>query len=118
LKTSTTLDKALGHNPPATLTASSKAIWRRTLVTYNIDDEPGRLLLSAALHSLDRAEAAAALVKKQGLTFRDRHGGYRANPACAIERDARRAMVLALKALNIDLEPLNPPGRPPLLPKA
>lgn len=36
----------------------------------------------------------------------------KANPACAVERDSRAAMIGALKSLNFDLAPLGKSGRP------
>jgi hypothetical protein len=35
------------------------------------------------------------------------------HPAVPIERDSRTAMLAALKALHLDLEPIGPVGRPP-----
>jgi hypothetical protein len=34
------------------------------------------------------------------------------NPACTIERDARQGLLAALRALNLDVAPLKPLGRP------
>ena len=45
--------------------------------------------------------------------MRDRYGQLKAHPAVNIERDARAAMLAALKAMNLDVEPLRDrPGRP------
>jgi len=47
--------------------------------------------------------------EREGLTVKGR-----AHPATVIERDARLAMLRALRSLNLDLEPLRDrPGRPP-----
>ena len=57
---------------------------------------------------------AQALIAEHGAVTKDRWGQLRPNPACTIERDSRAAMLAALKALNLDLEPLrDKPGRPP-----
>jgi len=48
------------------------------------------------------------------MTLSDRWGQLKINPLCAVERDARAQFMAAMKALNLDLEPLrDKPGRPP-----
>jgi phage terminase small subunit len=49
---------------------------------------------------------AQAAIREHGVLIRDRYGGLRQNPAIAVERAARDGMLAALKALNLDLEPL------------
>jgi hypothetical protein len=59
-------------------------------------------------------EQASALIAEHGAVTVDRFGQLRPNPATTIERDSRAAMQSALKALNLDLEPLrDAAGRPP-----
>ncbi len=43
----------------------------------------------------------------------DRFVQRKPHPLLAAERDARAQMLAALKALNLDLEPLKDRGRPP-----
>jgi phage terminase small subunit len=58
--------------------------------------------------------AAQAAIKEEGATGLDRFGQLKPHPLLPIERDARAAMMAALKQLNLDLEPLRDgPGRPP-----
>jgi len=51
----------------------------------------------------------------QGEVVTDRYGQTKVNPACALEKkDSRNGFLLALKQLNLDMEPLRDSvGRPP-----
>ena len=51
-------------------------------------------------------------LRREGIVIRDRFGQKKQHPATLVERDAKMALVRNLKALNLDLEPLNLPGRP------
>ena len=83
------------------------------MAEYDIGDEAGLLLLESAMRAMDRTAQAAALIEKHGVVTVDRYSQLRANPACAVERDSRAAMLSALKSLNLDLDqPLAKPGRP------
>jgi hypothetical protein len=54
------------------------------------------------------------VIAAEGMIARGSKRQPRAHPLLGVERDARAAMVAALKALNLDLEPLRDgPGRPP-----
>ena len=100
--------------PPAHLTAEGKGWWRKICGEYDIADEAGLLLLQTALEAFDRMRSATRIVKREGASVRDRFGQPRAHPLLAVERDARAAMMAALRALNLDLEPVRDrPGRPP-----
>jgi P27 family predicted phage terminase small subunit len=95
------------------LSKEAKTWWRRLVNEYAIEDQAGRLLLQTALQSFDRMNEARDLIAKHGAVAADRWGQLRPNPACTIERDSRAAMLAALKALNLDIEPLRDrPGRP------
>jgi P27 family predicted phage terminase small subunit len=107
LKTST-------PRPPKGISDEAKAWWKAITTEYAVDDEAGLLLLETALQAFDRLRQAQALIAEYGAVTKDRWGQLRPNPACTIERDSRAAMLAALKALNLDLEPLrDKPGRPP-----
>ena len=80
---------------------------------YEIIDPAGLLLLQTALESFDRMRGAQESIATVGATVTDRFGQLRAHPMITVERDARAAMLAALKALNLDLEPLRDGvGRP------
>jgi phage terminase small subunit len=84
------------------------------LAEYSIEDGAGLLLLQTALEAFDRMNQARDLITKYGAVTTDRFSQLRPNPATTIERDSRAAMLSALKALNLDLEPLrDAAGRPP-----
>lgn len=99
---------------PPGLSAAAAAWWKRLLTEYSIEDSAGLLLLQTALEAHDRMYQARDLIAKHGAVTVDRFGQLRPNPATTIERDSRAAMLSALKALNLDLEPLrDAAGRPP-----
>jgi P27 family predicted phage terminase small subunit len=99
--------------PPSGLSAEARAWWRRLAAEHDIADAPGRLLLQTALEAFDRMRGAQRAIKKDGATVLDRFGQRKAHPLLSTERDARAQMLASLKALNLDLEPLNRgPGRP------
>lgn len=93
--------------PPAPkhLSAEARRWWAALQEENDIADQAGLLLLQSALEAFDRMKAAQQAIKKDGLTFADRFGQLRINPATTVERDSRAAMLAALRALNLDLEP-------------
>ena len=101
---------------PKHLKAAGATLWRSIAAEYGIEDSAGLALLSAACESLDRQRAAQAAILKHGETVMDRYGCIKLNPACGLEKDSRNGMVLALKALNLDIEPIRDrvgrPGKP------
>jgi P27 family predicted phage terminase small subunit len=100
--------------PPSTITPEAADWWNRIVSAYGIADESGLLMLRSAMESYDRANAAAAILAKEGLTYRDKYNQFRPHPAVGIERDARKNLLAFLRALNLDVEPLHSkPGRPP-----
>jgi P27 family predicted phage terminase small subunit len=103
---------------PKHLKADGRALWRRLLSEFEIEDAHGLALLQAACEALDRQKEAAVEIERYGLVIvNEATGADKGNPACVIERDARTSMLHALKALNLDTEivekPFSRPGRPP-----
>lgn len=78
-------------------------MWASLREQYDIDDVAGLLLLTTAMRSFTRAERARAIVDKEGETLRDRWGQSKVHPAAAVERDARAAMLTALRALHLEV---------------
>jgi P27 family predicted phage terminase small subunit len=98
---------------PKNLSSEAKSLWRRLVAEYGIGDEGGFQILRAGLEAFDRMRGAQAQIAKDGITLTDRFGQAKAHPLLPVERDARAQYLAALKAMNLDLEPLHDrPGRP------
>ncbi len=70
-------------------------------------------LLSTACTEWERAHRARVILDGEGEVVKDKHGGSKAHPACAVERDALSGFRAAVKQLNLDLDPLKDrAGRP------
>ena len=103
----------LTRKAPRHLKADGRKLWRSIQGEYSIDDGAGIALLTTACECLDRMRAAQAAIAAHGEVVTDRYGQVKVNPACQLEKDARNGFLAALKALNLDLEPLRDrPGRP------
>jgi hypothetical protein len=102
-------------NAPEHLRDGGKAFFVAVADEYRIIDAAGLALLSRAAECVDRIEAAHRAIAEHGELVIDRYGAPKLNPACALEKDARAGFLAAMKALNLDLEPLRDgPGRPPV----
>lgn len=102
------------EKPPKGLSREAGRWWRRLTTEYEIGDDAGRLILATALEAFDRMRQAQAVLATDGLLIKDRFGQIKAHPLCVVERDSRAQMMAALKALNLDIEPLRDGrGRPP-----
>ncbi|MGA8862198.1 MAG: hypothetical protein WBM09_12135 [Gallionella sp.] len=104
----------LAATQSATLSAAAEKWRKEILEQYAITDSAGLLLLQTAMESFDAMREAQRLVSLHGALVKDRLGTLKANPACAYLRDSRAAMLSSFKALNLDLEPPKPVGRPHL----
>ena len=101
-------------SPPAHLRPDGADFYARVAAEYALDDPAGLALLCTAAECLDRMRAAQASIAQRGELVDDRYGAPKLNPACGLEKDARAGFLAALRALNLDLEPLRDgPGRPP-----
>ncbi len=99
--------------PPKTLIPEAKRWWRKLVEEFEIEDEAGQLLLQTALEAFGTMRSAQNLIATEGLVVVDRFGQKKGHPAAVIERDARAQMLLALRNLNLDVEPLKgSTGRP------
>ena len=102
------------NEPPEHLSAAARDWFLSLQAEYGIFDTAGVSLLTCAAESWDRCTSAReAIASDGGPVVRDRFDQTKTHPAAAIERDSRAQFMAALKALNLDLEPLRPgPGRP------
>ena len=99
-------------DPPGHLGDAGLELWQSIQRSYQIDDPGGLALLRVAAEAADRAASCRVQLDQQGEVIVIK-GVPRAHPAAAIERDARAALIRALKELRLDVEPLRDwPGRP------
>ena len=99
--------------PPKDLSGAPKKLWVDLQNEYAITDSAGLTLLADACRFFMRLEQARAILRREGLTVKDRFGQIIAHPLTRLERDSSAAMIRALKSLNLDIEPLKTLGRPP-----
>jgi hypothetical protein len=98
---------------PRDLSSSARRWFKTMAEDYGISDSGGLAILTLAARALDRAEAAKAVIDREGMLVTDRFGCAKAHPCCAIERDARASMLAAIRNLHLDVEqPHSRPGRP------
>jgi hypothetical protein len=80
---------------------------------YGIEDSGGLHLLSVFADADSAERDAQDVVNAEGLTVLDRFSQKKAHPLLTVIRDCRSQKMAALKALNLDLEPLrDKQGRP------
>ncbi|MFO7606171.1 MAG: hypothetical protein R6W72_07725 [Desulfurivibrionaceae bacterium] len=98
---------------PDHLSKDAGDIWRGLMDEFDLDDTAAQKILSVALEAYDRAQAARIAINRDGMVVRDKFDQIKPHPLLANERDSRAAFLAGLKALNLDLLPLeNSPGRP------
>jgi phage terminase small subunit len=95
---------------PAHLKVDGCRLWCAITREYRVGDGAGLALVTVAAECLDRMRQAQEAIREHGPLVSDRYGCLKANPACTLERDARNGMIAALKALNLDLEPVRDRG--------
>ena len=88
--------------------------WRGIVAEYALEPADLRVLESACVH-WDRAAAARESIagSETGLLVQDRFGQWKEHPACAIEQNATRLFLAALRQLGLGLEPSSEPMRLP-----
>ena len=93
--------------PPAGLSAQAREWWRQLAAEYDIADPAGKLMLQTAMEAHDRMRECQKANSRDGASVKDRWGQIKPHPLLPAERDNRAAMLAALKALNLDMEPLH-----------
>jgi hypothetical protein len=97
---------------PRGLSRTSARRFKELVAEYGIRDVGGLQVLHSGLISLDLAEAAEAVIARDGLTTIDRFHQTRAHPLIAAARDHRAAWLSALRQLNLSIGTPTAPGRP------
>ena len=90
---------------PKHLSKPAKTWWRKIQAEYSITDQAGHLLLQTALEAFDRMKEAQERIATDGLMVKDRFEQDKQHPLLTVERDSRSQMLLALKALQLDVDP-------------
>jgi phage terminase small subunit len=87
--------------PPASLSKKSAEYFKKFVNDYEVEESHVEVLTSVC-QSMDRADQAAAGLKKNGsLLSKDRFGVDRAHPLVMVERQARAAVIDGIKALGV-----------------
>jgi len=94
------------------LSAQATKLKKSLIEEYQIQDEAGLAILDTAVEAMDLMRQAQRVVAKAGLTVKGDRGQEKAHPLLSVIRDQRSQFLMALKHLNLDLEPLRDrPGR-------
>lgn len=95
--------------PPRGLSREALS-WRQRIIAGWVLDDAAVLILDTGLEAFDRMREAQRVIRRHGVILKGR-----VHPAVLVERDARLAMLRAIKQLGLDLEPLHErAGRPSL----
>src|SRR5262245_40722236 len=100
-------------SPPRPLGPHGTALWDRVQREYAITDCGGVELLAQACAALDRAQALAEAISRDGNVIYSRTGVPRTHPAVKDELACRAFVVKTLERLSLNIEAIKPPGRPP-----
>lgn len=93
--------KRAALQPPAHLSERAKQLWNA--IVPGRAASPGRLaLLQVALEALDRADEAAALIRRDGLVLAGEGKIAHVHPAARVEKDARGDFQRAWAALRLE----------------
>ena len=87
----------------------------RVCERYQVAENDFKLLVMAA-ESWDLAENARIVIRKHGVSYRDRFGQPRQRPECAVLRDSRIAFIRIMRELNLESE-VPPEDDPPKHPR-
>lgn len=97
-----------GIRPPRHLSAAARKIWRLIETQWELDDG-ARFNLLVALKNFDRGEAAAELVRTEGIMI-----DGKPHPGIRIMKDCDLVMLKAWRSIGLDVEPPSHNiGRPP-----
>ena len=94
------------------LSDEARAFFRAVSTEFSIEDPAGLRILLTAAEAMDRAEKARKIIDADGMIVAGRDSQLKPHPLLATERDARAQLLMSLKALHLDLEPVGQVGRP------
>jgi hypothetical protein len=100
-----------GVQPPRKLGKPGTLLWTGIQAEYVIDDRGGIELLAQACAALDRVEALAYYIQRDGEMLKTRNG-LRVNPAVREELALRAFICKTLERLGVNIEAIKKPGRP------
>ena len=83
----------------------------RLIAEYQIDDAAGEALLRTFASAFSLEISCQEQIDREGLTIIDRFDQIKPHPLLSALRDARSQKLAALKALNLDIEPVGEQGR-------
>ncbi len=86
---------------PAHLSPSARKWWAAVARTFVLEPHDLVVTLTTAGEFYDAAQEAAQAIHDHGLVVLDRYGKPKANPAWPIYRDAKLAMLRALRELDL-----------------
>jgi phage terminase small subunit len=89
---------------PAHLEPNTQGWWQSVVRDWPLEEHHVRLLTLAG-EAWDRAGQARAEIATAGITYTDRFGAPRLNPAVAVERDSRLAFARLIRELDLDALP-------------
>jgi P27 family predicted phage terminase small subunit len=90
--------------PPTGISARAKRLFRAVVRDYELSDAEVELL-RCACEALDRADAAAKIVRAEGLTVLDRYGSPKTHPAVDVEARSRALFARFVGQLGVKLPP-------------
>jgi hypothetical protein len=103
--------RSTGLQPPRRLGVHGQALWDKVQSEFAIADCGGMELLAQACQSLDRAEALATIINRDGETIATR-AGLKDHPSLKHELGNRAFVVRTLQKLGLNFEPVKAMGRP------
>ena len=93
--------------PPKNVSPEGKKLFKAILEEAEMDG-PGLILVNLLVESFDRYQQARTFIAKHGIAYAERNGSgetkVKINPALAIERDAKAAIMRAWALLGFDQE--------------
>lgn len=88
--------------PPRHLSDESRAWFASVTKDFELESHH-LMILRAAGEAWDRAQQAREILKRDGVTFVDRHGHIRPHPATVIERDQKVLFSRLVRELGLDV---------------